>query len=75
MPNPWEEIRLDDYEKHMSLDSVRQLQALDSHNGGDRLLADISGVLPPAEWQCTGEIGFSKERMILCIFRKYQIIV
>ena len=30
MPNPWEEIRLDDYEKHMSLDSVRQLQALDS---------------------------------------------
>ena len=30
MPNPWEEISLDDYEKHMSLESVRQLQALDS---------------------------------------------
>ena len=30
MSNPWEEIILDDYEKHMSLDSVRQLQALDS---------------------------------------------
>ena len=30
MPNPWEEISLDDYEKHMSLDSVRQLQALDA---------------------------------------------
>ena len=30
MPNPWEEISLDDYENHMSLDSVRQLQALDS---------------------------------------------
>ena len=30
MSNPWEEISLDDYEKHMSLDSVRQLQALDS---------------------------------------------
>ncbi|WP_028519937.1 hypothetical protein [Ruminococcus flavefaciens] len=29
MINPWEEISLDDYEKHMSLDSVRQLQALD----------------------------------------------
>jgi hypothetical protein len=28
MPNPWEEISLDDYEKHMSLDSVRQLQAM-----------------------------------------------
>lgn len=30
MSNPWEEISLDDYEKHMSLDSVKQLQALDS---------------------------------------------
>ena len=30
MPNPWEEISLDDYEKHMRLDSVRQLQALDA---------------------------------------------
>ncbi|MBO4876670.1 MAG: methyltransferase type 11 [Ruminococcus sp.] len=30
MKNPWEEISLDDYENHMSLDSVMQLQALDS---------------------------------------------
>ncbi len=30
MSNPWEEISIDDYEKHMSLDSVRQLQVLDS---------------------------------------------
>ena len=30
MSNPWEEISLDDYEKHMSLDSVWQLQTLDS---------------------------------------------
>lgn len=28
MNNPWEEIELDDYENHMSLDSVYQLQAL-----------------------------------------------
>ena len=28
MNNPWEEICLDDYEKHMSLDSVRQLQVM-----------------------------------------------
>ena len=28
MANPWEEIGLDVYETHMSLDSVRQLQAL-----------------------------------------------
>ena len=28
--NPWEEISLNDYEKHMSLDSVMQLQAMNS---------------------------------------------
>lgn len=28
MSNPWEEIRLDDYENHMRLDSVRQLQTM-----------------------------------------------
>lgn len=28
MNNPWEEISLDDYEKHMALDSVKQLGAL-----------------------------------------------
>ena len=30
MTNPWEEIKLDDYEKHMSLDSVKQLQTMNS---------------------------------------------
>ena len=30
MGNPWEEIGLDDYENHMRLDTVRQLQALES---------------------------------------------
>lgn len=30
MSNPWEEISLDDYEKHMSLDSVKQLQTMNS---------------------------------------------
>ena len=30
MKNPWEEISLDDYENHMSLDSVHQLQAMNS---------------------------------------------
>lgn len=28
MSNPWEEIPLDDYESHMKLDSVRQLQVM-----------------------------------------------
>ena len=28
MNNPWEDIKLDDYEKHMSLDSVKQLQTM-----------------------------------------------
>ena len=30
MKNPWEEISLDDYENHMGLDSVKQLQALNA---------------------------------------------
>lgn len=30
MKNPWEEISLDDYENHMSLDSVRQLQTMNA---------------------------------------------
>ena len=30
MSNPWEEISLDDYEKHMGLDSVRQLQTMNT---------------------------------------------
>ena len=28
MANPWEEIKLDDYENHMRLDSVKQLQTM-----------------------------------------------
>ena len=28
MKNPWEEIQLSDYEEHMSLDSVNQLQTM-----------------------------------------------
>lgn len=28
MNNPWKDILLDDYEKHMKLDSIRQLQAM-----------------------------------------------
>lgn len=30
MKNPWEEISLDDYENHMSLDSVKQLQTMNT---------------------------------------------
>ena len=28
MSNPWEEINLSDYENHMKLDSVKQLQSM-----------------------------------------------
>ena len=38
MKNPWNEIRLDTYEAHMSLNSVRQLQALNALMG-DQLAA------------------------------------
>ncbi|MBO4473333.1 MAG: hypothetical protein J5750_00315 [Clostridiales bacterium] len=30
MSNPWEEINLDDYENHMSLESVNQIQNLNA---------------------------------------------
>ena len=30
MNNPWHEIRLSDYENHMSLDSVKQLQTMNT---------------------------------------------
>lgn len=33
MSNPWEEIKLDDYENHMSLESVYQLQVLNEMMG------------------------------------------
>ncbi len=33
MNNPWEEISLDDYENHMSLDSVKQLQTMNKIKG------------------------------------------
>ena len=29
MNNPWKDIKLSDYENHMALDSVQQLQALE----------------------------------------------
>lgn len=66
MSNPWEEISLDDYEKHMSLDSVRQLQALDSimkeqfaaYPVETAAVLGVAGVISAAEWQGTGEIRF-----------------
>ena len=34
MANPWEEINLSDYENHMRLDSVRQLQVMNAFMKG-----------------------------------------
>lgn len=54
MKNPWEEIPLSDYENHMKLSSVMQLQALDEIMKGQfaayldavtRRYADLDGVL------------------------------
>ena len=65
MSNPWEEISLDDYEKHMSLDSVRQLQALDSimkeqfsaYPVETAAVLGVAGVISAAERQGIGEVG------------------
>ncbi len=45
MKNPWEEISLTDYEKHMKLDSVRQLQALNEMMKGQFDAYAISSVI------------------------------
>lgn len=45
MSNPWEEIPLDDYENHMKLDSVMQLQALNEMMKGQFAAYPVSSVM------------------------------
>lgn len=45
MKNPWEEIPLADYENHMKLDSVRQLQALNEMMKGQFDIYPVSSVM------------------------------
>lgn len=45
MKNPWEEIPLDDYENHMKLDSVMQLQAMNEMMKGQFDAYPISSVM------------------------------
>lgn len=45
MKNPWEEISLDDYENHMKLDSVMQLQAMNQMMKGQFDAYSVSSVM------------------------------
>ncbi|MDO4322121.1 MAG: methyltransferase type 11 [Lachnospiraceae bacterium] len=45
MKNPWEEIPLADYENHMKLDSVRQLQAMNEMMKGQFDAYSVSSVM------------------------------
>ncbi len=45
MKNPWEEILLSDYENHMRLDSVMQLQAMNEMMKGQFYAFDISSLI------------------------------
>ena len=45
MSNPWEEIKLDDYENHMSLESVYQLQVLNEMMKEQFSAYDIESVM------------------------------
>lgn len=45
MKNPWEEISLSDYENHMSLDSVMQLQAMNQMMKGQFNSYPVSSVM------------------------------
>ena len=51
MANPWEEIGLDVYERHMSLDSVRQLQTL------NRMMRDQLEAFPVRSAMILGVAG------------------
>lgn len=45
MKNPWEEISLTDYENHMKLDSVRQLQTMNEMMRGQFNSYSVSSVM------------------------------
>lgn len=45
MHNPWEEISLNDYENHMKLDSVMQLQVLNQMMKSQLCAYNISSVM------------------------------
>ncbi len=45
MKNPWEEISLSDYENHMKLDSVMQLQAMNEMMKGQFDTYPVSSVM------------------------------
>jgi hypothetical protein len=45
MTNPWEEIPLSDYENHMKLDSVMQLQTMNEMMKGQFDIYPISSVM------------------------------
>lgn len=45
MSNPWEEIPLDEYESHMKLDSVKQLQAMNEMMKGQFYAYPVSNVM------------------------------
>ena len=66
MSNPWEEISLDDYEKHMSLDSVWQLQAMNSimQEQFNNYLAKTAMVLGIAGGNGLEHIGTDKYRKV-----------
>nr|WP_325214203.1 methyltransferase type 11 [uncultured Oscillibacter sp.] len=51
MKNPWEEISLEDYENHMKLDSVLQLQAM------NELMKDQLGAYPVSSVMILGVAG------------------
>ncbi len=64
--NPWEEISLDDYEKHMSLDSVKQLQTM------NLMMKDQFGDYPVSSAMVLGVAGGNGLEHIDC--GKYKTV-
>ena len=66
MNNPWEEIKLDDYENHMKLDSVMQLQTMNS------MMKDQFEAYPVSTAMVLGIAGGNGLEHVSC--SKYQTV-
>ena len=69
MPNPWEEISLEDYENHMSLDSVNQLQTMNAimKEQFSAYAADTAMILGVAGGNGLEHISTDKFSTVYCI--------
>lgn len=70
MTNPWEEISLSDYENHMKLDSVMQLQNL------NQMMKDQFSTYPVSSVMVWGlRVGMAWNTLIIINLKKYMVLI